>query len=101
MACEYRFLKSAQIEYKNIIQYLCSATGGTAAARSFADTLGEQIELICDNPPLFALSRIPELAALGYRAALVGSYIMLYLYRDEVIYIAHIFHQRQDYARLV
>ena len=101
MTCEHRFLKSAQTDYENVIAYLCSATGGRTAARSFANTLDEKIGLICSNPPLFALSRIPELAALGYRATLVGNYVMLYFFRDGVIYIAHIFHQRQDYARLV
>jgi len=42
-----------------------------------------------------------ELAEKGYRAVLLGSYIMLYTFEDETVYIAHIFHQRQDYAQLV
>lgn len=101
MACSHRFLKSAQLEYESIVRYLCNATDGSAAAQSFADELDKQVDLICSNPPLYGLSRIPELAALGYHSALVSSYVMLYFYRDETIYIAHIFHQRQDYARLV
>ena len=44
---------------------------------------------------------MPELAEKGYRVALVGSYVLLYTFESETVYIAHVFHQRQDYAHLV
>lgn len=101
MTCSFYLLESAQKELEGIVQYLNIASGGSAAANSLLSQVEKQIERVCDNPPLFALSRIPELAALGYRSALVGSYVLLYFYRDDIVFVAHIFHQRQDYARLV
>lgn len=100
MAYEYRFLKSASIEYENIIQYLLKASG-KSSAKAFVNEFHHQVELICKNPELYSLSRFPEIAALGYRLALVNNYAFLYFFRNNIVYVAHIFHQRQDYAKLL
>lgn len=42
-----------------------------------------------------------ELAARNYRSFPVDNYVYLYKFEHETIYIAHVFHQSQDYARLV
>ena len=47
------------------------------------------------------LSHIRELAARNYRSFPVNNYVCLYKFEHETIYIAHVFHQSQDYARLV
>ena len=50
----------------------------------------------------FPLSRHPKLRAAGYRVALVNSYFVLYrLTVPDEVHIARIFHQPQEYARLV
>ena len=38
---------------------------------------------------------------LGFRPMLANGYIALYRFDGEKVVVAHIFHQTQDYARLV
>ena len=101
MTYEVVILESAQKELQQIIDYLCDALKSAQAAKGFMDELEAQIALIEENPELFALSRMPELATKGYRVALIKNYGMLYTMREETLYVAHFFHQRQDYARLI
>lgn len=101
MAYKYRMLAGAQRDYENILNYLCSVADGLSAAKSFADEFDHQIGLVCENPYLYSLSRMPEVAALGYRVMLVNNYLALYFFRKETVFVAHIFHQMQDYGRIV
>ena len=94
MACKFEILHGAQAEIDSIVAYLVSLTGGPSAARTFVDELHEKIALACSNPMSCALSRMPELAVLGYRAFFVKNYVVLYYFRDDCVYIAHVFHQR-------
>ena len=44
---------------------------------------------------------MPELAARGYRTMHVNNYVALYRVKDDMVVVAHIFHQTQNYASLV
>lgn len=101
MAYEAVILDEAKREFRSIIDYLCTVLESPQATATFMDEFEHQVSLITDNPELFALSRLPELAARGYRTAHINNYIMLYKVQDDLVIIAHIFHQTQDYARLV
>ncbi len=101
MNCKYKFLISAQEELDEILEYLTALSGGTKTAVSFLNELEEKMNLVCANPKIFALSKIENLSLLGYRTFFVKKYVVLYFYRDQTVFIAHIFHQMQDYARLV
>lgn len=101
MACEYVILSSAQGDFRTIVEYLLDVKKSPQAARGFVDEFDRQLSLVCENPYVHALSRMPELARLGYRAYLVNTYIVLYFYRDERVVVAHVFHRRQDYGRIV
>ncbi len=101
MACEYVLLDGARAELDATLSYLLEHADGPQAADSFLGEFMRQIERACDNPTMFALSRMPVLTALGYRAMFVGEYVVLYFLRDGIVVIAHLFHQRQDYASLV
>lgn len=99
MASDVRILPSAQEELENIVAYL--AAHGREAAKKFLSDWKEHLALLGSGTVEYALSHLPELAKLGYRAFRVESYVVLY-YRDgQDAVIAHIFHHRQDYARLV
>ena len=91
----------AKEDYRRIVDYLLLVSDGPTPAKRFIDEFDRQVELVCDNPDLYALSRVEALAELGYRAALVNNYIMLYFVLDDTVHIAHVFHQSQDYARYV
>ena len=67
----------------------------------FVDEFEKGIALVCKHPELYPLSRMPEVAARGYRAMPVMRYIALYAIRDGKVIVAHIFHSLQDYARYV
>lgn len=101
MAYRRVILKSAQVEYREIVAYLAEVLKSPQAAVRFMNEFDYQLDLIAENPELFSLSRMPELAARGYRTAHVNNYLMLYKIQDQSVVVAHVFHQSQDYARLV
>ncbi len=101
MAYKRKILKTAAIEYREIVRYLTTVLVSPEAARSFVDEFESQLDLVCETPEMYALSRMKELAALGYRAMLVKNYVALYKIDDECIVITHVFHQSQDYAKYV
>ena len=88
-------LKSARYEFESIVGYLAQILKNPRAAGNF------QLDLLREQPLLRPLSHMQELAARNYRSFPVNNYVCLYKFEHETIYIAHIFHQSQDYARLV
>ena len=101
MAFKVVILDTAQREYREIVSYMIEVLKSPQAAANFMDTFDEQMALAAEVPSAFPLSRMPELAAKGYHAAPVNNYLVLYRATGEVIAVAHVFHQTQDYARLV
>ena len=91
---------TARSELRNIASYLASFGSGTA--RSFAREFDRKVASLKEGVVEYPHARHPELAAAGYRVALVKSYLLLYkVGPDGSVSIAHVFHQSQDYARLV
>ncbi len=101
MAYKAVITREAQREYESIVSYLVSTLLSPAAADDFMNEFEYQVALTCEMPLMHPLSHLPELAALGYRPIHVKRYVALYRIADDKIVIAHIFHQTQDYARLV
>lgn len=101
MACRKVILAEAQQEFRDIVGYLVGVLQSPRAAQRFMDEFDAQLALVSENPGIYGLSRVPELAVRGYRCASVGSYVMIYKVQTDAVVVAHIFHQSQDYARLV
>lgn len=101
MAYRRYILDEAKREYQDIVAYMVEVLKSPQAALNFLAEFDHQLELISDNPEIFALSRMPELAAKGYRVAFINNYVMLYKAVDNCIFVVHVFHQSQDYAKLV
>lgn len=101
MAYKRKILEEAAREYREIVSYLATVLCSPDAARGFMDEFEHQLDLVCDMPELYGLSRMKELAALGYRPMRVKNYVALYKIVDDAVVIAHVFHQSQDYAKLV
>ena len=99
MAYKARILPTAEAELESISAYLLQF--GPATAARFLDEYGKQLDLLASGVVDYGFAKVPSLAARGYRACLVNSYVMLYYREDDEIVVAHIFHQSQDYARLV
>jgi len=94
-------LKSARYEYESIVGYLAQILKNPRAAGNFVAEFEYQLDLLREQPLLRPLSHIRELAARNYRSFPVNNYECLYKFGRETIYIAHVYHQSQDYARLV
>ena len=88
MAYRKAILAEAQQEYRDIVGYLVQA-------------LLAQVSLVAENPELYGLSRVPELAELGYRRAPVKNYLVLYKVADGQIVVCRIIHRSRDYTRLL
>lgn len=101
MAYKVLLLKEAQREYRSILDFLVNVAKSPQAATSFADEVEHQVALIAGTPELYELSRFPVLSARGFRTCLVKNYVMLYTVREGSVFIVHIFHQSQDYAKFV
>lgn len=101
MACRYVFLESAEEELDEAAAYLLEEIGSKRVVADFLESIQRAIDITCEFPTMHAMSRMPELAELGYRVMLAGSYVLLYTFEEGTVFIAHVLHQRQDYARLV
>ena len=101
MAYSIAIAAEAMREYEQIVSYLSGTLKSPGAAKGFSEEFMRQVDALRDNPGLHALSRMPELAAKGYRPLFVNTYVALYKIVDDTVVIAHVFHQSQDYARLV
>lgn len=101
MACDYVLVEQAQRDYEGILRYLLVDLESPAAASRFADEFDRAIANACAMPSAYPLSRLPEVASLGYRPLFFMGYVALYAFRDNAVVVAHIFHQTQDYAHLV
>ncbi len=99
MTCKVCIQPTAERELEAIVAYL--AAFGPATASAFLDDWESMLASLRDGVIEFRLSRFLPLARLGYHSVLVGSYVVLYFKEGESVVIAHVFHQSQDYARIV
>ena len=93
--------KTAQLEYLSIVNYLEGALGSSQAAHNFKQEFRVQMMQLRDMPELFSVSAMPELAAKGYRIVHINNYLAVYKLKGDTVYVAHVFHQSQNYARYV
>lgn len=101
MAYPRVILSSAQLEYESVVEYLAIELASPKAAGAFMMGFEHQLDLVCDMPELHGLSRIPELVAMSFRPMAIKRYVVLCRFDGGKVVVAHIFHQTQDYARLV
>ena len=99
MAYHLNILPTAQAEADIILNYL--KTKNEKAADNFYKELHNIYKTIAEGIVDFGLSRFPELAIEGYHNVFFDNYVILYVEEGDNRTIAHIFHQKQDYASLV
>ena len=92
--------QDAESELELIYGYL--SIFGARTADRFLDAYEECVSTLEEGVVEHPLSRHPELRRSGYRVALVNSYLVLYrVAAHDEVHVAHVFHQSQDYAKLV
>ena len=99
MAYQLNIQSAAEAETDLIIDYLTLKS--PQAADKFFKELHKTYRTLQEGIVNYGLSRFPELAMQDYHAVLFNNYVLLYLEEGDVRTIAHIFHQKQDYASLV
>lgn len=66
-------------------------------AGAYLDFLGN----VKSFPAMYPEARDSRLRAAGYRKASLLGYVVLYLLKEDMVTVVHLFHQSQDYAQLV
>ena len=99
MVYQLKIQPTAEAETDIILSYL-KVRDEKAADRVFKE-LHACYEHLRDGIVDYGISRFPDLALQGYHNVFFDNYVMLYLEEGDVRTIAHIFHQKQDYANLV
>lgn len=99
----YRVYESetARKELFRIVDYVEYVLVNPQAAEGIAAAyiaLSKKLERF---PDMYPACNEPRLHRDGYRKASVGSYVVIYHRDGNDVYVDHIFHQSQDYARLI
>lgn len=92
---------AAREDLAAIVGYLAGELASPQAAETFLDAFEAFLDAVGRLPESHPLSQDERLASLGYRKALVRHHVAPYRVGDGVVYVAHLFHASQDYARLV
>lgn len=90
MAHKVFILKSAQAEYRQIVDHLTDSDN-EEASQGFAKDFSKMTESLAKNPTSHKLSRISLLADEGYRTLTIDRYVVLYKVTDGAVYIASLF----------
>ena len=101
MACSVHVAQEAENDLVAIVDYLCNTLFSPTAADELLGAYETFIDVVEGYPQAYPLSADRHLASLGYRKAQLKSYVALYRIDGDGVVISRIFHQSQDYARLV
>lgn len=101
MGCRVVLARAAERDRDETVEYMIDILGSRAAAAGFLDDLDALFANLERFPHMYPESAESRLARMGYRKAPIGGYVALYRLRGDEVQVARIFHQRQDYARLV
>lgn len=101
MAYSVHFAAEALADQESIVHYLAVTLINHEAAKHFIGELEEIASLLEEMPGAFPFSSEPRLRTLGYQKALFMNYVLLFRTEGKTVYIVRIFHQSQNYAKLV
>lgn len=105
MACRVVETEAVRRDLLASLYYLEFVLGQQSSATRLAEAYLEFVSNVAKFPAMYPEVQEVRLKAFGYRKALVNGYIVLYKIETEGgadrIVVARLFHQSQDYARLV
>ena len=90
MACEVVVTDEAKEDLEAAVLYLTESLDAPAAAGDLLDAFDGFVAKVEAFPLMYPIARES-----------LEDYLALYRVKDEKVYVAHVFHQSQDYARLV
>mgnify|MGYP004507525161 FL=1 len=100
MGYSVRLADEASRDLDGIVAYLCEVLAAPAATELLHayDAFDDVVE---KRPEAYEKCADSHLAQLGYRKASLKGYIALYRTEKNEVVVSRVFHQSQDYARLV
>ena len=101
MACKVVFTQAAERDRDRIIAYLLGISNNAKSAGKLLDALDSVIAHLSENPLMYEAVEETRLAARGYRRAFFLNYVALYHVENDTVELSRIFHQKQDYAKLL
>ena len=92
---------AAEGDLDRITDYIGERLANPPAALALLDEIESVSDGIRTDPALFPLCVDPRLAKLGYRKAVVRSYVMVYEIDEaaEAVRVLRVFHSSEDYQR--
>ena len=94
---------SADQDLDSILSYIAGDLGNPIAAAHFLDEVDACYAHLEKMPLMYELCHDARLKSLGYRKALISSYVMIYRVDEsaKTVYILRFFYGRRDYEKLI
>ena len=91
---------SAETDLDEITDHLGTTLANPPAANAFLDEVERVSDTLEESPRVFPLCADSRLAELGYRKALVRSYILVYEIDEDMqlVRVLRFFHESENYA---
>ena len=92
--------ESAEADLEQITEYLGIELANPPAALAVLDEIGQVSDAIEVTPEMFPLCADSRLAEMGYRKAIVRSYILVYEIdrAARLVRVLRLFHESENYA---
>lgn len=95
------FTESSEKDRDGIALYFSGTDSSTKGLEYFFDELDALVARLSNEPFMYEKVHEKRLAERGYRRAFFGNYVAVYCIYDNIVEISRIFHQKQDYAKLL
>jgi addiction module RelE/StbE family toxin len=98
MAFRVKYTKQAADDLSKIIIYISDELCNPQAAEKFYKAIKEKLVLLRDHPYMFPLYHDEKLSSEGFRAAIIGNFLLFYIVDDDksVVSIARILYGKRD-----
>jgi plasmid stabilization system protein ParE len=103
MIYKIRIMKPAQMEMREIYQYIAGELHNLDAASRRITLIDEVIQSLRKNPIRFALVRDDYLASKGYRMIVVKNYLVFFVVREkeQIASVMRVLYGRRGWLRLL
>ena len=103
MSYKVRIMKPAQIEMREIYQYIAEELQNPVAAQRRIALIDKAIQSLKESPASRALVRDAYLASKGYRMVVVKNHLVFYIVREEerAVSVMRVLYGRRDWMRLL
>ena len=94
---------SAEQDLSGIVSYIAGDLDNPSAAARFLDEVDDCYAHLEKMPLMYEQCRDARLKSLGYRKAIINSYVMIYRVDEsaKTVYILRFFYGRRDYEKLI